>query len=214
MTIENITDHAARTRARLLQQFKDKERVEAVLDAISAEVQEIEDVFFKLITERQIDTAIGQQLDEIGEIVGQKRNGLSDVDYRVRLKVRIQRNASNATPNEILDVMSGLINITSIEYFNTFPATFFVQFEGDMLTDDAELFEAVLEMSPSGVEFYLVQFDDPPMVFLDDPDPNGEGLGTVLDAGVGGLLARIVGSGSPQITPSALPAVEEFVSWT
>src|SRR5262249_42034837 len=62
---------------RLCQYAKDKPNIAALLSALVAPAQDVEDAFQDLLTKRGIETGEGVQLDVVGKIVGQKRNGLS-----------------------------------------------------------------------------------------------------------------------------------------
>jgi len=106
MSIVEITDHAARIRARVLSQFADSPNILAVLAVIAGEVQALETTAFDLVADRMLDTAVGAQQDQWGKIVGQPRGGLSDADYKVLLKVRIEANRSCGTGETIISVIS------------------------------------------------------------------------------------------------------------
>ncbi len=66
-------DHIQQGIGRLIHQWQDKPRVVGLLTSWLENVQQVEEVFDQLLTERSIDTAVGVQLDIIGELVGQKR---------------------------------------------------------------------------------------------------------------------------------------------
>lgn len=68
-----ILDHNAIYRQRLLEQFKSSTNLIAFIDCLIEGQGELEVVLDQLFTQRGIDTAIGDQLDIIGEIVGQPR---------------------------------------------------------------------------------------------------------------------------------------------
>ena len=68
-----ILDHKVIFRQRLLEQFKSSENLIALIDALIEGQGELETVLDQLLTQRGIDSAIGVQLDIIGEIVGQPR---------------------------------------------------------------------------------------------------------------------------------------------
>ena len=58
-------------------------------------------MFYSLIVERYVDTAIGAQLDGIGRVVGEVRAGKDDTDYRIAIKGRITRNRSNSRTEDL-----------------------------------------------------------------------------------------------------------------
>jgi hypothetical protein len=85
--IEHITDHEARGVALLIERYR-KPLVSALLRSWLAEVQAVEDALWQVLTQRAINNAVGAQLDVLGRIVGQPREGLSDEQYRVWVAAR------------------------------------------------------------------------------------------------------------------------------
>tara|TARA_R110000803_G_scaffold13482_1_gene37854 strand:- start:5209 stop:5925 length:717 start_codon:yes stop_codon:yes gene_type:complete len=69
-----ILNHKDIYKARLLQQFKSSTNLIALIDALIEGQGELETVLDQLLTQRSVETAIGLQLDIIGEIVGQPRS--------------------------------------------------------------------------------------------------------------------------------------------
>ena len=68
MSSTYISDHIVRAKNRLIEQYRGKPKIEGVLEAIVAPIQDIEDVLEQLKLERWIETAIGVQLDKIGSL--------------------------------------------------------------------------------------------------------------------------------------------------
>lgn len=66
-------DYLTEARDRVTEAFKDKPVFDAYLQLISNYSAEMQAMFVSLGTERWIDTAVGAQLDILGEIVGQDR---------------------------------------------------------------------------------------------------------------------------------------------
>lgn len=99
-----IETHVDDALARFQQTLKDQPNLAAFLTAVVAPVQDIEDAMQQLLTERSIDTAVGAQLDDIGAIVGQPRNGLADDVYRRYVRARIMTNRSRGIVEDILQV--------------------------------------------------------------------------------------------------------------
>lgn len=98
------TDHETEALSRLKYQFRDKINIRAALAAIVGPTQGIEDAMQDLLTERNIDTAVGVQLNALGLIVGQPRGGLDDDTYRRYIRARIARNRSNGTVEDLIRV--------------------------------------------------------------------------------------------------------------
>ncbi len=102
--IDTETDHVLEALELLAEQFKTKENIEATLSALVRPIQTVEDSLQELLVERAVDTAVGVQLDGIGEIVGQPRNGLEDFEYRAHIKVRIFVNLATGTADDVMKV--------------------------------------------------------------------------------------------------------------
>lgn len=97
-------DHVAAAINRLPVQFRNKPKIEAFLRALVQPVQEVENAFQQLLRERAIDTAIGAQLDAIGFIVGQTRQGFGDDDYRRLVRARISTNKSRGNFEDLIQI--------------------------------------------------------------------------------------------------------------
>ena len=65
-----IANHIAKAKDRLIEQYKGKIRLEALLESIVDPLQEIEDLLNALGSDRWIDSAYGVQLDKVGKVVG------------------------------------------------------------------------------------------------------------------------------------------------
>lgn len=66
-------DHIVEAEKRLITQYTEADSVKKYLQAVLVEANELEQVFCDLMLKRALDTAEGEQLDIIGEIVGQPR---------------------------------------------------------------------------------------------------------------------------------------------
>lgn len=98
-------DHAATAIARLPEQFKSKPNIEALLRCFLAPCQELEQAFQDLKLLRSVDTAEGVQLDVLGKVVGQPRNGVSDDElYRRYIRARIATNRSKGLIEDLIRI--------------------------------------------------------------------------------------------------------------
>lgn len=75
----NIEDYHEQIQDRVTEQFKDSIVFNKFLKLLTLPTMEIQEVLRQLMQERSLDTAIGAQLDIIGDIVGQPRE-LIDAD--------------------------------------------------------------------------------------------------------------------------------------
>ncbi len=78
-----------------------REFTKAFLD----ESTDIEDVCQDLMDDRNLDSALGVQLDQLGLLVGETRKGRNDDDYRLAIKLRIAINTSNGTVEDVIKVI-------------------------------------------------------------------------------------------------------------
>ena len=156
-----INNHFERAISLLANQFRALKsdnsltNLQKVIQALITLAQGLEDVNWELKTERWLDVAIGQQLDEIGIILGLPRNpGESDQDYRERLRFQIYINTSSGTPENIISMLSFLTKGDRIWFHDLFPAAFQLETNGTVFPDPwNDLNEAIFDASPAGVNY-------------------------------------------------------------
>lgn len=122
MAYTDEIDYVATGSELLLSQFYGKPRIEGLLQSYLNRLVEIQDDTNYLLQFRGIDSATGYQLDLIGKIVGQNREGRNDDSYRIIIKVKILVNNSNGTPKEVLQILKSVTNATVVRMFEHFPA--------------------------------------------------------------------------------------------
>lgn len=117
MTISKITTHVSDALGRMLEQFKGKTAFETWVTVFVERVQVIEDAFWDLFTNRWLDNAAGKNLEVLGAIVGQPRNGVSDDEtYRRYIRARIITNRSNGVIEDLLQICRLVVNDTSVKH--------------------------------------------------------------------------------------------------
>lgn len=168
MALDYISDHEGEALDRLPHQFKEKPNIEAFIRAFIGEIQSIEDAVEQILKFRWVDTAVGYQLDGLGKIVGESRNGRNDDAYRLAIKLRIAINTCEGTPEEVIAIFLLVTLCTQCHYFPIFPAA--VDLYGDK-------------------DFSFNLIDAGPDAFAFDGGPDGLGFGDVFDSSVGGKFA-------------------------
>lgn len=150
-------------------------RFQKFIKAFALSIQDLEDANNQLLTERNINTAVGVQLDGLGQILGLARlDGQSDDDYREALKFQIFINEGSGTPEEMIAVLKFLTNANKIRYIEYYPAAF--QMSTDGLTfpvPPEDLIPAIQEASPAAVQYCPVTATygvDVPFVFSPDSE--------------------------------------------
>lgn len=101
MTWSKSTTRVSDAQALWTYQLTGKANIDALTSLFATESQSWEEIAEDIQQARAIDTAVGDQLDQLGALVGQPRNGLTDERYRVWLKARIYVNRSSGVPSEI-----------------------------------------------------------------------------------------------------------------
>lgn len=191
-----ISNHAELAVANLAIQFRTLSNLPAFARAAGNRAQGVEDVLVDLIDKRTLANAQGDNLDIIGEIIGQVR-GVSDTDtiYRRKLAAAALRNRSKGTGDELIEIARLVVDGTAAHVWDTGPAAFVlaVQVPAALSADEEQaLIDFVLAsksnaVGVAGIAWYVGN------VFGFDgyPDPPFKGYG---DAGgvVGGKWAKYI----------------------
>lgn len=137
-----IENHVEKALARLPGKLNGPEKISQLLSILSQESQNIEEAFWQLFTERGVDTAEGVTLDAIGNLVGQKRGGLDDDNYRRLVRARISVNRSKGKQSDILKIARSIIDDPNAHLIleTTGAAAATLTIEGIVLTNDVANF--------------------------------------------------------------------------
>lgn len=99
---DQITDHVTAAQARLTSQYSESTNILALVGIEAGRAQVLEDALWTLLTERWLDDADGDQLDALGVIVGEAREGRPDSEYRSAIESRIFFNRGSGEPETII----------------------------------------------------------------------------------------------------------------
>jgi hypothetical protein len=105
------SNHKGYAQAVLLEQFHAMPRMEDMTGDLAGMCQSLEDVCWQLLRERYLypvdgyGPAEGQQLDDLGELLGEPRAGRGDDAYRLFLAVRILINVSDGYTEDLLGIL-------------------------------------------------------------------------------------------------------------
>lgn len=195
MAATKITDHSARALARQWGIYSENPNISWLIERMASQVQEAEDAFYQLIAERWLDTAVGNQLDMLGEILGVDRNALDDDDYRLALKAAVARYKSSGRPEQVITSFKLLVESDRVFLSEVFPAEVNITAVGsiDAIGSGSAILEAMDKTLAAGVSFdAMILADENPFVFDGYPFPEGRGFGTVTDPSIGGVFASIL----------------------
>lgn len=165
-------EHGAAALNRLAQYLRERPSVQALIEAVCAQAQDLETAFQQLGSDRTLEAAFGGVLDVLGTIVGEARQGLDDDTYRERIRARIKLNESAGTVGQILEIFALLQPDQILHLRDEHPAAFSLTLDGGPITaDDASLLAGFLrEARAAGVRGILIWAEDPELFEFDSAD--------------------------------------------
>lgn len=144
-----MMDYGALARERLAGGIRKKPLVQALVSALPNQLTALENVFDQLKNERSLDTAIGIQLDRLGDIVGESRLGRNDEAYRRALRLRVFINISKGRPSDLIFAVKDGSQADHVQYFESHPAMAWLWTDG--YEADQLLQRTIQEVAPAGV---------------------------------------------------------------
>ena len=159
----DITNFSQRAIALLAGQFQDQPtpitytNLQKLIRAACVSATNIQTQIQKLIFQRSIETAVGIQLDGLGQILGLARLvGQSDDSYRQALIFQIFLNSSSGTPEQLIQALSFFLGNSTIRYIDNFPASYLLESNAPISAyppNPNAVATAIQNLSPAGVEF-------------------------------------------------------------
>jgi hypothetical protein len=195
MSVTQINEHIAQALNRVLEEYKESPRLLFMLSTSVQQVQDLEDALIDLLDKTWINTAEGEQLDQLGLLLNVTRGGFSDAVYRTRLNAAIVRYTSSGRPEQVISAIRLLSQADQIILEELFPAEIRVTAIGAVSpAGTLDELKAGIKGSMAAAVSYsaLIISSDTPFVFDGDPYPNGQGFGDVNDPSVGGNFAEIL----------------------
>jgi hypothetical protein len=127
MALTQIEDHDQLAKDKLAQQFKSKDNVARFLETFSRQIQELENVSFQLLLERALCTAVGEQLDGLGSIIGLLRDSPDDELYRFSLQAEIAVLTSGGTIEDLIQMVDAALgDVPIIQLIESPPAALLI----------------------------------------------------------------------------------------
>lgn len=120
--VERIDDHREQAIGRFTSQYHEAQKLRALTGAFVDRFKGLEDAAQQLLRERWVDDAIGQQLDELGEIVGEPRLDRGDETYRSAIRLRIILNRSGGEPESVIRFVREAFDAEIVAYTEIYPA--------------------------------------------------------------------------------------------
>ena len=151
ISASDAQDHVALGLARLPYQFRDSSVLITYLELLLESLQSREDVIVEIIRQKGIEAAIGVQLDIVGEHAGIPRPiGLSDLNYRKLISLKILANNSHGSHADVAEVLKLAVGTDNIEIVPEYPAGFL--FIPDITPPDNSIMDIVAAALPITVK--------------------------------------------------------------
>lgn len=189
-----MADYVQKLRDDLVEQFKDKPVIDALMEAIGGELNELRQFYDDLLEKRSINTAVGRQLDGIGDnaVLTRLEAGtlactkesvyvLNDEDYRTYLIYKIWKNTNRCTYYDIIRAFKMFWDKPLYYRENPdVPATMI--FETDALTpeDDVSKLLNAPFIKAAGVDIKVLTNTLNPEMTVEIPVSRGVGRGVMI----------------------------------
>ena len=111
-TLERIADFCGESIDLLLPQFEASPRLHSLICSAINALDLIDAATVNLYQYWGIDAAPGVHLDRLGKIVGEDREGRSDVDYAVAIKTRVLINRSQGRVQDLVQIVRLFLSLT------------------------------------------------------------------------------------------------------
>lgn len=192
--ISRVTDHADRAVARLPAQFRENPDVVGLVRALCLRAQELEDALWALATERFLRGS-GAQLDQVGALLTEPREGATDEAYRLRLTARARALRSSGTIPDLLAVFKLMLPENDVVVRHHTHASYLLDVG---LVSDPSLVPTyqrfASDAQSAGVNGQVLHWraeESEMLTYEDARSPNGigAGLGDARDPGSGGRYA-------------------------
>ena len=199
--IAQFTDPERRL-SRFIERWSNLPNLDALTRIYLRQIQDVEDVLFEIMLERDLDNAVGVQLTILGNIVGQPRTTLDDNRFRTAIRARIAINLSDSTAEDIIGI-ANLILVDGESYFlrDEPPAQLRVTVLDPLTSSDADLMRDLLELADAAGVRLLFQFNDSLATAADklllgdtvSGSSPGGGLGSTTAGGGTGKIDSVFG---------------------
>lgn len=138
-------------------------RNQVVMDAVMAQVQELEDAFWQLLTAFDLDTATDDQLLLLGKLVGEGQLGRADEDFRAAIRARILVNRSEGKVGQLYAIGAALIPDEDVLHCITqYDGSLAYEFRGDLAAFTLSNIARLLKKAKAGgvrIDTVFVQED-------------------------------------------------------
>lgn len=161
MSYTKKTTHVAEAIRNLIDVFEDKPKVVGLLTAFVNRIQDLENTFSDVLTKTALGNAAGAQLDLLGAIVGEARNGRTDLQYATAINARIRLLQSEGTIEDMLDLITSIVGSLQVNIVEFYPAKFSATIEDPVdptEVDIGAMGNLMASGKPAGVGMDLIYY--------------------------------------------------------
>lgn len=194
-----IDDHVDIAKERQVYQYKGLPNWENLLTAHVERIQFLENIYYQLLTERDLSNAVGAQLDLLGLDYNLTRNASeTDEDFRARIGVEIALLKGFGQVSVLNTNLSRLVTPRAISLKQIFPLKIlmwiFVDDFGDITTEEAERIQRTMDdVKAAGVGLEIgLQLNSSAFEFSSTlgGGESGKGFATTLGGTDGGAFTK------------------------
>jgi hypothetical protein len=186
---------------RLPAQFR-KPRIQAVVRAFANQIQKHEQTFYDLWFRRMLDNAEDVDLDNIGAIVGEARQGWEDDEYRRYIRARIKTLRSDGRIETLIAILVLLFELDAADLGNIrvrefYPAAMRIETRFQVTADGEYINRGFLQKAkPAGVSLQYIAWPATfsNVFFLDDSTTPFTGAALSDDAGSLDATGKVLAS--------------------
>jgi hypothetical protein len=182
-------------KARLAEQFKGSYFLKDFICSLTDECSELDIVYQELKFLRAVDTASGEQLLQLADLVGAKIYEMTVSEARAQIRHQISINVSNGEPESVINYIKTVTGSSSISYTEVYPAKISIFFNGG--TIPTGLIALANQIAPAGVGVVLTSSYGDGFSFAVSPeggvpDPDGFGFGEINLPAEGGRIIESI----------------------
>lgn len=148
--LDKVASFFERVKPLVLSQYIDSPRIMGTLEAACAQEDHAEADGLAIRAGYVLANAAGVQLDTVGAMYKEPRNGRTDDSYRLIIQMKAAT-AINGNPEEILGFLRNILGIVGSKYITNYPAGFKIAI-GGVSSTSVDLDTLIQTLAPAGVE--------------------------------------------------------------
>lgn len=141
----------------LPEQYKDTANLNAILEVLASPFDDLKVVYNDLKNLLNLEDVEGAQLDLIGNLVGEKRNGREDAEYLIGIRFKIFKNTSKALVDDVVKALKFITQADLVVYSDNPPASYTIYTNGKTLASNIN--EMIDKLSAAGVSLIVYASD-------------------------------------------------------